>query len=252
MSALYRMAFSDHNMVELTSNDLVVLSSHAIPGNEKLVGRVINEMYRRGVNVYHDDDEVHVSGHACSEELKLMHALVKPKFFMPIHGEYRHLMQHKDLAEFMGMDPRNIFVCDNGHVLELDRETCKRGVPVPAGRTLVDGYGVGDIGNAVLRDRKHLSEDGIVIIFAAVELTSRLIISPPEIVSKGFVYMPDSEELIYDAKIAAADVLADSLEYKRGKPDLETIKEKVRREVAKLLSSRTGRNPIVIPMISDL
>lgn len=131
MSALYRMAFSDHNQVELTSNDLVVLSSHAIPGNELLVGKIINEMYRRGVNVYHEDEEVHVSGHACREEIKLMHALTKPKFLMPIHGEYRHLMQHKELAEFMGMSADRIFVCDIGQVLELDGESCKRGGTVP-------------------------------------------------------------------------------------------------------------------------
>ncbi|MBQ9718865.1 MAG: ribonuclease J, partial [Clostridia bacterium] len=149
MSALYRMAFSDHSQVELTPNDLVVLSSHAIPGNEKLISRIINELYKRGVSVYHDEAVVHVSGHACQEELKLIHALTKPKFFMPIHGEYHHLMQHKELAEFMGMDPKNIFICDIGQVLELDHESCKKNGTVTSGRMLVDGYGVGDVGNIV-------------------------------------------------------------------------------------------------------
>ena len=152
MSALYRMAFSDHNQVELTSGDLVVLSSHAIPGNEVLVGKIINEMYRRGVNVYHEEEEVHVSGHACREEIKMMHSLTKPKFFMPIHGEYRHLMQHKELAQFMGMSADHIFVCEIGQVLELDGESCRRAGSVPSGRVLIDGYGVGDVGNIVLRD----------------------------------------------------------------------------------------------------
>ena len=254
MSALYRMAFSDHAQVSLTSRDVVVLSSSTIPGNEKYIGRIINEFAHNGIKVIYDGilDGVHASGHACGEEIKLMQQLVKPKYYMPIHGEYRHLNANRELAEGMGIQPQNIFIAELGNVLEIGKRSAAITETVTAGRTLIDGYGIGDIGNAVLRDRKHLSEDGIVIIFAAVELTSRLIISPPEIVSKGFVYMPDSEDLIYDAKIVAADVLSDSLEYRRGKPDLETIKEKMRREVAKLLSSRTGRNPIVIPMISDL
>jgi ribonuclease J len=254
MSALYRMAFGDHAQVSLTSRDVVVLSSSTIPGNEKYIGRIINEFAHNGIKVIYDGilDGVHASGHACAEELKLMMQLVKPKYYMPIHGEHRHLNANSELAESMGIQPQNIFIAELGNVIEIGKRSAAIKETVAAGRTLIDGYGVGDVGNAVLRDRKHLSEDGIVIVFAAVELTSRLIISPPEIVSKGFVYMPDSEELIYDAKIAAADVLADSLEYKRGKPDLETIKEKVRREVAKLLTSRTGRNPIVIPIISDL
>ena len=254
MSALYRMAFGDHAQITLSSRDVVVLSSSTIPGNEKYIGRIINEFAHNGIKVIYDGilDGVHTSGHACAEEIKLMQQLVKPKYYMPIHGEYRHLNANRVLAEGMGIDPKNVFIAEVGSVLEIGRRSAAFAGSVPAGRTLIDGYGVGDIGNAVLRDRKHLSEDGIVIVFAAVELTSRLIITPPEIVSKGFVYMPDSEELIYDAKAVAAEVLSDSLEYRRGKPDLETIKEKVRREVAKFLTSKTGRNPIVIPIISDL
>ena len=250
MSALYRMAFSDHNQVSLTSQDLVVLSSHAIPGNEKLVGRVINEMYRRGVNVYHDDDEVHVSGHACSEELKLMHALVKPKFFMPIHGEYRHLMQHKELAEFMGMDPRNIFVCDNGHVLELDRETCKRGVPVPAGRTLVDGYGVGDVGNIVLRDRRHLSQDGLIVIVATVDVDDNILISGPDIISRGFVYVRESEELMDEVREIARNTLTDMLD--SGITEWTQLKQNTKDALSKFLYSKTKRRPMILPVIMNV
>ena len=250
MSALYRMAFSDHNQVSLTSQDLVVLSSHAIPGNEKLVGRVINEMYRRGVNVYHDDDEVHVSGHACSEELKLMHALVKPKFFMPIHGEYRHLMQHKDLAEFMGMDPRNIFVCDNGHVLELDRETCKRGVPVPAGRTLVDGYGVGDVGNIVLRDRRHLAQDGLIVIVATVDVDQNYLISGPDIISRGFVYVRESEELMDEVREIARNTLTEMLD--SGITEWTQLKQNTKDALSKFLYSKTKRRPMILPVIMNV
>ncbi len=250
MSALYRMAFSDHNQVSLTSQDLVVLSSHAIPGNEKLVGRVINEMYRRGVNVYHDDDEVHVSGHACSEELKLMHALVRPKFFMPVHGEYRHLMQHKDLAEFMGMDPRNIFVCDNGHVLELDRETCKRGVPVPAGRTLVDGYGVGDVGNIVLRDRRHLAQDGLIVIVATVDVDQNYLISGPDIISRGFVYVRESEELMDEVREIARNTLTEMLD--SGVTEWTQLKQNTKDALSKFLYSKTKRRPMILPVIMNV
>ena len=250
MSALYRMAFSDHNQVSLTSQDLVVLSSHAIPGNEKLVGRVINEMYRRGVNVYHDDDEVHVSGHACSEELKLMHALVRPKFFMPIHGEYRHLMQHKELAEFMGMDPRNVFVCDNGHVLELDRETCKRGVPLPAGRTLVDGYGVGDVGNIVLRDRRHLAQDGLIVIVATVDVDQNYLISGPDIISRGFVYVRESEELMDEVREIARNTLTEMLD--SGVTEWTQLKQNTKDALSKFLYSKTKRRPMILPVIMNV
>ena len=251
MSALYRMAFSDHNQVSLTSNDLVVLSSHAIPGNEKLVGRIINEMYRRGINVYHDDAaEVHVSGHACREELKLMHALVKPKYFMPIHGEYRHLMQHKDLAEFMGMDPANIFVCDNGHVLELDRESCKRGASVPAGKTLVDGYGVGDVGNIVLRDRRHLAQDGLIVVVATVDMEMNVLISGPDIISRGFVYVRESEELMEEAREIAKNVLTDMLD--AGITEWTQLKQNTKDALSKYLYAKTKRKPMILPVIMNV
>jgi len=250
MSALYRMAFSDHNQVSLTPEDLVVLSSHAIPGNEKLVGRVINELYRRGVGVYHDDGEIHVSGHACEEELKLMHALVKPKYFMPIHGEYRHLMQHKELAQFMGMDPANIFLCENGQVLELDRETCKRAAPVTAGKTLVDGYGVGDVGNIVLRDRRHLSQDGLIVIVATVDIDQNVLISGPDIISRGFVYVRESEELMDEVRELARTKLTEMLD--EGITEWTQLKQQTKDVLSKHLYAKTKRKPMILPVIMNV
>ena len=250
MSALYRMAFSDHNMVELTSDDLVILSSHAIPGNEVLVGKIINEMYRRGVNVYHEEAEVHVSGHACQEEIKLMHALCKPKYLMPIHGEYRHLMQHKELAEFMGMKAEDIFICEIGQVLELDGETCKKGGNVPAGRVLVDGYGVGDVGNIVLRDRRHLAQDGLIVVVATVESSEQMLISGPDIISRGFVYVRESEELMDEVRALAKQILEDTLE--DGVTEWNQIKANVKDGLSKYLYQKTKRKPMILPVIMNV
>ena len=250
MSALYRMAFADHSQVELTPNDLVVLSSHAIPGNEKLVGRIINEMYKKCVNVYHDEAVVHVSGHACQEELKLIHALTKPKFFMPIHGEYHHLMQHKELAEYMGMDPANIFVCDIGQVLELDRDTCRRAGTVPSGRMLVDGYGVGDVGNIVLRDRRHLAQDGLIVVVATVDIDEATIISGPDIISRGFVYVRECEELMDEVRAIARNVLEETLE--AGVTEWNQIKSNVKDDLSKYLYSKTKRKPMILPVIMNV
>ena len=250
MSALYRMAFSDHSQVELTSKDIVVLSSHAIPGNELLIGRIINELYKRGINVYHDDPEVHVSGHACQEELKLMHNLTRPKFFMPIHGEYRHLMQHKELAEFMGMDPKNIFVMNIGEVIELDKNTCKRAGTVPSGRVLIDGYGVGDVGNIVLRDRKHLSQDGLIVVVATVDTDERVIVSGPDIISRGFVYVRESEELMDEVKSIAAGVLNTALEC--GVTEWTQMKNSVKESLTKFLFTKTKRKPMILPVIMNI
>ena len=250
MSALYRMAFADHSQVELTPNDLVVLSSHAIPGNEKLVGRIINEMYKKGVNVYHDEAVVHVSGHACQEELKLIHALTKPKFFMPIHGEYHHLMQHKELAEYMGMDPANIFVCDIGQVLELDRDTCRRAGTVPSGRMLVDGYGVGDVGNIVLRDRRHLAQDGLIVVVATVDIDEATIISGPDIISRGFVYVRECEELMDEVREIVRRELSDALE--SGVTEWTQMKTGVKDALSKYLYSKTKRKPMILPVIMNV
>ncbi len=251
MSALYRMAFSDHSMVSLSSNDLVVLSSHAIPGNEVLVGRIVNEMYKRGVNVYHDEAEVHVSGHACQEELKLMHALVKPKFFIPIHGEYRHLMQHKELAEFMGMESNDIFVLNIGEVVEFDETgTAKRAGNVPSGHVLIDGYGVGDVGNIVLRDRRHLSEDGIIVVVATVDELMGEVVCGPDIISRGFVYVRESEELMEEVRLLAQTVFNDTIE--DGVFEWNQIKNNVKDTLTKYIYSKTKRKPMILPVIMNV
>ena len=250
MSALYRMAFADHSQVELTPNDLVVLSSHAIPGNEKLISRIINELYKKGVSVYHDEAVVHVSGHACQEELKLIHALTKPKYFMPIHGEYHHLMQHKELAEFMGMDPKNIFVCDIGQVLELDHDSCKKNGTVTSGRMLVDGYGVGDVGNIVLRDRRHLAQDGLIVVVATVDVDEATIVSGPDIISRGFVYVRESEELMDAVREMVRDVLCDTLD--SGVTEWTQMKTAVKDTLSKYLYTKTKRKPMILPVIMNV
>ena len=249
MSALYRMAYGDHAQVTLNTLDLVVLSSSAIPGNEKFIGRIINELSRAGItdSVFFG---VHASGHACAEEIKLLIGLLKPKYYMPVHGEYRHLTANRDLALYTGLPADRIFISDIGKVLEIGRNSAAWGTPVPSGKVLIDGYGVGDVGRAVLRDRQHLSQDGMVVVFASVDITARLLLTAPEIVSRGFVYVPESEDLLSEARMAAAAEIQNGLSQR--KPDIETMKERVRREVAKCLSSKTGRDPMVIPVIIDL
>lgn len=252
MSALYRMAYGDHAQVTLNTSDLVVLSSSAIPGNEKFIGRIINELSRAGIKVVTDSVffGVHASGHACAEEIKLLIGLLKPKYYMPVHGEYRHLAANRDLALYTGLPADRIFISDIGKVLEIGRNSATWGAPVPSGKVLIDGYGVGDVGRAVLRDRQHLSQDGMVVVFASVDITARLLLTAPEIVSRGFVYVPESEELLSEARMAAAAEIQNGLSQR--KPDIETMKERVRREVGKCLSSKTGRDPMVIPVIIDL
>ena len=249
MSALYRMAFSDHSQVRLGPSDLVVLSASAIPGNEKLVSRVINEMLKSGVKVLHDAvAEVHVSGHACREELKLLQALVKPKFFMPIHGEYRHLSANRELALYMGIPSNNIVMPELGRVVEVSRKEISAGETVQAGKVLVDGYGVGDVGNIVLRDRKHLASDGLVIIVAGIDIRAGELISGPDIVSRGFVYVRESEELFEQVRTIAFDTLLRALD--SGRSDKTQIKQRVKDEVSKFLYSKTKRKPMILPIIT--
>ncbi len=252
MSALYRMAYSDHQQVTLGRNDLVVLSSHAIPGNEKLVGRVINELARNGVEVLHDASlEIHASGHACAEELKLMQALTKPRYFMPIHGEFRHMAANRELALEMGMPDRNIFLSDIGKVLEIDAKGARFAGAVPAGQVLVDGYGVGDVGNIVLRDRKHLSQDGLIVVVATVDEESSLILSGPDIVSRGFVYVRENEPLMEEARRLVAKSLEKCLGGRQSR-DRMHLKNTVRDDLSKFLYSRTGRKPMVLPVIMNI
>jgi ribonuclease J len=252
MSALYRMAFSDHSQITLGSNDLVVLSSSAIPGNEKLVGRIINELSKNGVSVLHDAVvEVHVSGHACQEELKLLQALLKPKYFMPVHGEYRHLAANRELALDMGIEDRNIFISDIGKVLELDRKSPKFAGTVPGGKILVDGYGVGDVGNIVLRDRRHLAQDGLIVVVASVDTEARLLLSGPDIVSRGFVYVRESEELMEEVRQLAMQAINDCLD--RGdNVDRMELKTCVKDTLSKYLYNKTKRKPMVLPVIMNV
>lgn len=248
MSALYRMAFSEHDKITLNHKDLVIISATAIPGNEKLVGKVINELMSKGIKVLNDAvADVHVSGHACQEELKFMHALTKPKYFMPIHGEYKHMAAHKELAMFMGMPESNIFISDIGKVLEIDRKGAKFNGTVPSGKILVDGYGVGDVGNIVLRDRKHLSEDGLLVVVATVSREDHYIISGPDIISRGFVYMRESEELINGLQILAYDSMAACLD--KGITDWAQVKSRVKDDLSKYLYSKTKRSPMILPII---
>ena len=251
MSALYRMAFSDHSQVSIGRSDLVVLSSSAIPGNEKLVGRIINELTRNGVTVIHDHSvEVHVSGHACREELKLMMALLKPKYFMPIHGEYRHLAANRELALDMGIPERNVFISEIGKVLEIDKSGARFAGTVPSGKILVDGYGVGDVGNIVLRDRKHLSQDGIIIVVASIDAEAGLLLSGPDVVSRGFVYVREAEELMDEIKQISTDAICRSLEGSRS--DRIDIKNALRDDLTKFLYAKTGRKPMILPIIMNM
>ena len=250
MSALYRLAFSEHNQVRLATSDVVILSSSAIPGNEKLVGRIINAIIRSGIKVVHDSSEdLHVSGHACREEIKLLMSLLKPKHLMPIHGEYRHLYANKEIGEFMGIAPSNIFIAELGRVLELDKNGAKWAGEVTAGNVLVDGAGVGDIGSVVLRDRKHLAEDGLVVIVATVD-DYREIVSGPDIVSRGFVYVKESEELMNRVKVIASESIERALSKKNR--DWATIKGLIRDDVAKFIFKETKRKPMILPVIMDI
>ena len=250
MSALYRIAFSEHNQVRISANDVVVLSSSAIPGNEKLIGRIINALVRGGVKVVHDSSEdLHVSGHACREEIKLLMALLKPKYLMPIHGEHRHLYANKDIGEFMGIPSDRIFISDVGRVLEIDRKGAKLQGEIPAGNVLVDGSGVGDIGSVVLRDRRHLAEDGLVVIVATVDGYGE-VVSGPDIVSRGFVYVKESEELMARVK----EIAAKSIEKVMSKRvrDWAALKAVIRDDAAKFIFKETKRKPMILPVIMDI
>ena len=252
MSSLYRMAFSDHSKIELSPNDVVVISANAIPGNEKLVNNIINELFRRGVSVIYDAivSDVHVSGHACQEELKTMHALTKPKYFMPIHGEYKHLATHRNLALFLGEKPENIFLSEVGRVLEIDSEGARFNGTVPSGKVMVDGYGVGDVGSIVLRDRRHLSQDGIIVVAASVSMESRLLISGPEIVSRGFVYVREAEELMDELRDLSTQVIEEC--FSDGDLDTAYIKGRLKDEISKYIGMKTKRKPMVLPILMQL
>ena len=252
MSALSRMANNEHRNVKLKKGDMVILSSTPVPGNEKTVSSVVNKLYEKEVEViYNDIADIHVSGHACQEELKLIHTLIKPKFFMPVHGEYRHLVQHSVIAESIGMRKDRIFILSNGDQLTVDkRNAVKFHNVVNAEDVLVDGLGVGDVGNIVLRDRKLLSESGLIIVVSAIDRASGEIISGPDIVSRGFVYVRENEDLINDAKMIAHQALDESLE--AGNRDWSGIKNSVREELRKFIFRKTKRSPIILPIFLDV
>lgn len=252
MSALYRMAFSDHRDVTLGRNDVVILSSSPIPGNEKLVGRIINELSKNGVTVLHDAlVNVHVSGHACQEELKLVQALLKPRYFMPVHGEYRHLNANRQLALEMGMEERDIFISDIGKILELSASGARFVGTVPSGKVLVNGNSIGEVGNIVLRERRHLSQDGLVVVVASIDMQAKLLISGPDIVSRGFVYVRDAEGLMDEIKGMAQSSIEDYLDRTRV-IDRVALKTKVKEDLSKYLYSKTKRRPMVLPIIMNV
>jgi len=251
MSALYRMAFSDHRTIAINKDDLVVISASPIPGNEKLVSTVVNELEKLGAEVVADSlANVHVSGHACQEELKLILGLVKPQFFMPVHGEFRHLLAHKKLAIETGVLEQNVFINQNGGVLELSQNKAEINSSVPAGQILVDGGGIGDVGNIVMRDRHLLAEDGMIVVVAAVSKNERKVVSGPDIISRGFVYMRDSEELINGAKQAVMLALKRNIE--REIFDWSTHKNDVRDSITKYITQKTRRSPVIIPIIMEV
>ena len=252
MSALTRMAYSDHRKVEITKDDLIIISATPIPGNERSISNVINELFKIGCEVvYSALADVHVSGHACQEELKLILSLVKPKFFIPVHGEHRHLVLHKELAASVGIPEKNSFVLANGHVLELDRDSAKRAGTVQAGKILVDGLGVGDVGNIVLRDRKHLSEDGLIIVVITISHDDQAMISKPDVISRGFVYVREAEGLIDGVRQVAARSVEAALHARRTM-DWSTLKSSLRSDVSKYIYEQTKRSPMILPIIEEI
>lgn len=251
MSALTRIAYSEHRKIELLPEDLVILSATPIPGNEKTVSRIINKLIEKGTRVIYESlAEVHVSGHACQEELKLIHTLVKPKFFIPVHGEYRHLKKHADLGAGLGTPKENIFILDNGQSLEFTKDSANLGQMVPAGNILVDGLGVGDVGNIVLRDRKHLSEDGLIVVVVTMSKQEGSIIAGPDIISRGFVYVRESEDLMEEAKNIVKEALKEC--EKRKITDWATLKSNIRDALRTYLYEKIKRNPMILPIIMEV
>ncbi|ALP89921.1 MULTISPECIES: ribonuclease J [Clostridium] len=250
MSALARMAASEHRKIAIIPGDTVIISATPIPGNEKFVSKVVNQLFKKGAEVIYDSvEKIHVSGHACQEELKLMQALVKPKFFIPVHGEYRHLKKHGELAMELGLPEKNLVICENGDVIELTRNYIKKNGSVTSGQVFVDGLGVGDVGNIVLRDRKHLSQDGILTVVVTIEKQTGKVVSGPDIISRGFVYVRESEGLMDEAREIVRSVLKNCEE--RQITDWATLKSKMRDELREFLYEKTKRKPMILPIIME-
>ena len=251
MSALYRMAFSSHKHIDITAGDRIIISASAIPGNEKAVSRIINELYRKGAEVVYEKSEgLHVSGHACQEELKIIQGLVRPKFFLPVHGEQRHLQIHAKLAKSMGMSPRNIHIGELGTVFELSGKTCKANGTVTAGKVFVDGSGVGDVGSVVLRDRKHLAQDGMIVVCVNLSSQDGSVISGPDIITRGFIYVKESEQLMDELREVAMEAI-DRCSRRRSR-DWATIKSAIKSDLSGYLYKHTKRNPMILPVITEI
>ena len=251
MSALHRMAFNTHKQVDIMGGDRIIISASAIPGNEKAISRIINELYRKGAEVVYEKSEgLHVSGHACQEELKIIHGLVKPKFFLPVHGEQRHLQIHGKLATAMGMTPKHICIGEVGTAFELTSRTCKLGNPVPAGIVLVDGTGVGDVGSVVLRDRKHLAENGMIVVCVNLSAEDGGIITGPDIITRGFVYVKENEDLIEELREVAMEAI-ERCQRKRIR-DWSTIKSAIKNDLSGYLYKTTKRNPMILPVLMEI
>ena len=251
MSALYRMAFNTHKQVEITAGDRIIISASAIPGNEKAVSKIINELYRKGADVVYEKSEgLHVSGHACQEELKIIHGLVKPRFFIPIHGEQRHLQIHSKLAQTMGMNPKNIFIGEIGSVFELTAKSCKLKGTVTAGKVFVDGTGVGDVGSVVLRDRKHLAEDGMIVVCVNLSAEDGSIITGPDIITRGFIYVKESEQLMESLQEVATEAIERC--QRKNIRDWSAIKSTIKNDLSGYLYKSTKRNPMILPVISEI
>lgn len=251
MSALYRMAFSEHKQINIDAGDRIIISASAIPGNETTISRVIDELFHKGAEVIYDrHTDLHVSGHASQEEQKMMLALTKPKFFIPVHGEYRMLCKHAELGRMMGVAPNNIVIAENGRVIELSRKSVKAEDSVPAGRVFVDGAGVGDVGSVVLRDRKHLAQDGMIVVVLALSGDDASLLAPPEIVTRGFIYEKESDGLMEEMRRVINESL-DSCRHQRIK-DWAGIKNKVRTNLTGYLYKATKRSPMILPVITEL
>ena len=251
MSALSRMAFSTHRQVDILPGDRIIISASTIPGNEHAMGNVINELYRKGAEVVNERERaLHVSGHACQEELKIIHALVKEKFFIPVHGEQRHLKLHAKLAQEMGMDPRNILVSEIGRVIELTPNSAKLAGTVTAGKVFVDGYGVGDVGSVVLRDRRHLAQDGMVVVVLSLSGEDGSIVSGPDIITRGFVYVKESEGLMDELRQVALDAVL-SIDA-RSATDWSAIKGQIKGSLSNYLYKKTKRSPMILPVIMEV
>ena len=251
MSALYRMAFSTHKQVDIQAGDRIIISASAIPGNEKAVSRLINELYRKGAEVVYEKSEgLHVSGHACQEELKIVHALCKPKFFIPVHGEQRHLQIHGKLAVTMGLAPKNVRIGEIGSVIEFTGKTCKINGTVPAGKVFVDGTGVGDVGSVVLRDRKHLAQDGMIVVCINISAQDGGLISGPDIITRGFIYVKESEDLMEELR----NVVLESIERcgRKRIRDWTTLKTTIKNDLSGYLFKTTKRNPMILPVIMEV